>query len=84
MVVLTDHPGVGRLHLIEHAERLGLAVRTEVTSATTLVVVGDVTSSSRRARLARELGVPIATTKQLLATNPGGEISAEVQPPKKS
>jgi DNA helicase IV len=80
-VVLTDHPGLDRRDLIVHAERLGFAVRPEVTSTTALVVVGRTTSTSRRARMARDLGVPLATAQDLLATRPGAAVEAEVQSP---
>jgi len=79
-IVLTDHPGLDRRDLIVHAEGLGLAVRPDVTPTTSLVVVGRSSSTSRRARIARDLKVPIATAEALLATAPGGEIEAEVQP----
>ena len=81
-IVLTDHPGLDRRDLIVHAEGLGLAVRPDVTASTSLVVVGRTSSTSRRARIARELGVPLATAEALLATAPGGEIEAEVQAPR--
>jgi DNA helicase IV len=80
-VVLTDHPGLDRRDLIVHAERLGFSVRPEVTASTALVVVGRTTSASRRARLARDLGVPLATARDLLATSPGAAVPAEVQMP---
>ena len=81
-IVLTDHPGIDRRDLIEHAERLGFAVRPDVTATTTLVVVGRTSSVSRRARLARDLRVPLATAEALLGTLPGGEIDGEIQDPR--
>jgi hypothetical protein len=75
-VVLADHPGYDRRELIEHAEQLGFAARTEVNERTTMVVVGRTDSTSRRARVARELGVPIASAADLLAARPGTDIPA--------
>lgn len=82
VIVLTDHPGIDRRDLIEHAERLGFAVRPDVTATTTLVVVGRTSSVSRRVRLARDLRVPLATADALLVTTPGGVIIGEVQDPR--
>ena len=78
-IVLTDHPGIDRRDLIEHAERLGFAVRPDVNAMTTLVIVGRTSSVSRRARLARDLRVPLATAEALLVTTPGGVITGEIQ-----
>lgn len=78
-IVLTDHPGLDRKNLIEHAERLGFSVRPEVTAGTSAVIVGRVTSTSRRARLARGLGVPLAAAQDLLRTRPGHSITGVVQ-----
>lgn len=75
-IVLTDHPGVDRRTLIAHAESLGFGVRTEVSEHVTLVVVGRVGSTSIGARAARDLGIPLATVEDLLATARGGEIPA--------
>lgn len=79
-IVLADHPGFDRRDLIAHAERLGFAARAEVHDRTTMVVVGQTDSSSRRARVARELGVPIASAADLLAASPGKEVAAVVLP----
>jgi NAD-dependent DNA ligase len=80
-VVLADHPGVDRANLIEKAELLGFAVRPEVTPSTSLLVVGKVESMSRRARIARELGIPIASASDLLNASADGPIPAERQAP---
>lgn len=79
-VVLTDHPGIDRAHLIEKAELLGFAVRPEVTPSTSLLIVGKPDSASRRARLARSLGVPIATAADLLSNSGSEPIAAYQQP----
>ena len=80
-VVLTDHPGIDRAQLIEKAELLGFAVRPEVTPSTSLLIVGKPDSASRRARLARSLGVPIATAADLLSSTGSEPIAASRQPP---
>lgn len=78
-IVLTDHPGIERRELIEHAERLGFSVRPDVTATTALLVVGRETSTSRRARIARAHAIPIATARALLATSPGESVEATIQ-----
>jgi DNA helicase IV len=80
-VVLTDHPGIDRAQLIEKAELLGFAVRPEVSPSTSLLIVGKPDSTSRRARLARSLGVPIATSADLLSNTGSEPIAASRQPP---
>ncbi len=79
-VVLADHPGIDRVQLVEKAELLGLAVRPEVTPSTSLLIVGRPNSTSRRARLARSLGVPIATATDLLSSTGSAPIPASRQP----
>jgi hypothetical protein len=73
-VLFTDHEGIERRRLVEHAQALGMRVEPTVSARTDVIVVGEITVQSRRARKARELSIPFASAAAFLATTRGGTL----------
>lgn len=73
-VLFTDHAGVERRQLVEHAQALGVRVEPTLSDQTDVVVAGDITVQSRRARKARELAIPFASVTAFLAATRDGDL----------
>ena len=68
---LTVH---SRSSIANHAERLRLIVKPEVTATSVLLVTDDLASSSRRAMKARQRSVPFVLARDFLQTGPSGSV----------